>query len=68
MNWSNRGILVVWIFVALVAVAETSTPSVTADCNKGQSLNSTLFKLSKQAPTTLSVNRTCTEYGRRNRI
>jgi hypothetical protein len=61
MNWISRGILVVWILVALAA-AETSTPSVTVDCNKGQSLNSTLAKLNKQALSTVSVNGTCTEY------
>jgi hypothetical protein len=45
-----------------VAVAETPTPSVTVDCNNGQSLNGTLSKLNKQTPTTVLVNGTCTEY------
>jgi hypothetical protein len=62
MNWINRGILILLVSVASVAVAETSPPSITVDCNKGQSLNGTLAKLNKQTPNTVTVNGTCTEY------
>lgn len=62
MNWRTRGILIFLIFVASVAVAETSTPSVTVDCNSGQSLNATLSKLNRQTPNTVTVSGTCTEY------
>ena len=62
MNWTNRGILIWLVFAASVAVAETSTPSTTVDCNSGQSLNSTLSKLNKQTPATVSVSGTCIEY------
>ena len=47
MNWTNQGILILLVLVASLAVAETSTPSTTVDCNNGQSLNSTLSKLNK---------------------
>ena len=62
MNWTNQGILILLVLVASLAVAETSTPSTTVDCNNGQSLNSTLSKLNKQAPNTVTVSGTCTEY------
>ena len=62
MKWTIRGILILLVLVASVAVAETPTHSITVDCNNGQSLNSALSKLDKQTPTTVSVNGTCTEY------
>jgi hypothetical protein len=62
MNWTNQGTLILLVLVASLAVAETSTPSTTVDCNNGQSLNATLSKLNKQGPTTVSVSGTCTEY------
>jgi hypothetical protein len=64
MNRSNRGVLMLLILVALVAAAETSTPSVpvTVDCSNGQSLNQALSQLDKRTPFTVSVNGTCTEY------
>lgn len=62
MHWTNRGILVVLIAIACAAVAQTSPPSITVDCDKGQSLNGALSKLNKQTPTTVSVNGTCTEF------
>ena len=62
MNWTNRGVLILLVLVASVAVAETPTQSITVDCNNGQSLNGTLSKLNKQTPTTVLVNGTCTEY------
>jgi hypothetical protein len=62
MNWTSRGILVVLTAVACAAVAQTSTPSITVDCDKGQSLNGALSKVNKQTPTTVSVNGTCIEF------
>jgi len=62
MNWTNQGILILLVLAASLAVAETSTPSTTVDCNNGQSLNATLSKLNKQGPNTVSVSGTCTEY------
>jgi hypothetical protein len=62
MKWTNRGILILLVLAASIAVAESPTQSITVDCNKGQSLNSTLSKLNKQTPNTVSVNGTCTEY------
>jgi hypothetical protein len=61
MNWTHRGILILLVVVASVAVAETSL-STTVDCDKGQSLKGTLSKLNPQTPTTVYVNGTCTEY------
>jgi hypothetical protein len=61
MNWTSRGILILLVSVASIAVAET-LPSITVDCNKGQSLNGTLSKLNRQTPNTVSVSGTCTEY------
>lgn len=62
MNWTNRGILILLVLAASVAVAETTPSAITVDCNSGQSLNSTLAKLNKQIPATVSVSGTCTEY------
>jgi len=62
MKWINWGILILWVLVASAAVAATSPQSITVDCNAGQSLNSTLSKLDKQTPSTVSVNGICTEY------
>ncbi len=62
MNWVNKGILVLLILAASVALAETPTQSITVDCNSGQSLNRTLSQLNKLTPSTVSVNGTCTEY------
>lgn len=62
MNWAKRGFLILLVLVAPLAVAETSTPSTTVDCNNGQSLNAALSKLNKQGPNTVTVSGTCTEY------
>jgi hypothetical protein len=62
MKWTNLGILILLALAASLAVAETSSSSITVDCSSGQSLNGTLSKLNKQTPTTVSVNGTCTEY------
>jgi hypothetical protein len=62
MNWTSRGILILLLLLASVAVAETSPSAITVDCNSGQSLNATLSKLNKVMPTTVSVSGTCTEY------
>jgi hypothetical protein len=62
MKWTTRGILILLLLAASIAVAESPTQSITVDCNKGQSLNSTLSKLNRQTPNTVSVNGTCTEY------
>jgi len=59
-----RGILVLCILLASLAIAETAAQSipVAVDCTSGQSLNRTLSKLDKQVATTVSVTGTCTEY------
>jgi hypothetical protein len=62
MKWFNWGILIPLVLVASIAVAETPAQSITVDCNKGQSLNGALSKLSKLTPSTVTVNGTCTEY------
>jgi hypothetical protein len=64
MKWTNRGILILLVLGASVAVAEASTPAITiaVDCGKGQSLNRTLSNLDKHTPYTVAVNGTCTEY------
>jgi hypothetical protein len=58
----SRGILILLVLAASIAVAETSPSSTTVDCNQGQSLNGTLAKLNKQTPNTVTVSGTCTEY------
>ena len=60
MKWTIRGILILLVLVACAAVAQTSTPSITVNCDNGQSLNGALSKLNKQTPTTVLVNGTCT--------
>src|SRR5580704_9125168 len=64
MNRTTRGILILLVLGASVAVAETATPSstITVDCNKGQSLNHTLSTLDKHSPPNVLVNGACTEY------
>jgi len=49
---------------ATIALAQASSQptQITVDCNKGQSLNQSLAKLNPQAPYTVSVNGTCTEF------
>ena len=64
MKRMSLGSLFLFVSIATVAAAQTSAPSipVSVDCNKGQSLSSTLAKLDKQIPTTVSVQGTCTEF------
>ncbi len=62
MKWTSRGILILLVLAASTAVAGTSTPSITVNCNSGQSLNQTLATLNKNMPTTVTVNGTCAEY------
>jgi hypothetical protein len=62
MKWTNRGILILLVLVASLAVAEAAPQSTTVDCNNGQSLNGTLAKLNKLTPNTVTVSGTCTEY------
>lgn len=62
MKWTNWGVLVLLVLAASVAVSQTSTLSITVNCNDGQSLNSALSKLDRQTPITVLVNGTCTEY------
>jgi len=50
------------LLILLVAVALAQTQSISVNCDNGQSLNSTLSKLNKQTPATVSVTGTCTEY------
>jgi hypothetical protein len=49
------------LLLASVAFAEGGQ-SITVNCNNGDSLNSTLAKLNKQAPHTVIVRGTCTEF------
>ncbi len=42
--------------------ASTASPTTVVDCDKGQSLNGTLAKMTKEGPTTIKVKGTCTEY------
>jgi len=49
------------LLLASVAFAEGGQ-SITVNCNNGDSLNSTLAKLNKQAPHTVIVQGTCTEF------
>jgi hypothetical protein len=64
MKSIHRGVLILLVLATSVAVTQTSTPSITVNCNNGQSLNNSLSKLDKQAPITILVNGTCTEYVR----
>ena len=57
MNWTTRGILILLVSAASVA-AEAAPAAITVDCNQGQSLNSTLAKLNKQTPASVTVNMT----------
>ena len=58
------GRLVRMISVLLLASAAFAQggQSITVNCNNGESLNSTLAKLNKQAPHTVIVQGTCTEF------
>jgi hypothetical protein len=49
------------LLLASAAFAQ-SGQSITVNCNNGESLNSTLAKLNKQAPHTVIVQGTCTEF------
>src|SRR5262245_4643145 len=46
----------------LASVCVSAIPSPTVDCNAGQSLNSTLAKMAKFTPATVTVRGTCTEF------
>lgn len=48
-------------FLVSAAIAQNG-PTITVNCNNGQSLNSTLSHLNRQAPTTVIVQGTCTEF------
>ncbi len=62
MKWTNRGLLVLLLLAASIALAETPAITIAVDCNQGQSLNRTLAKLDKHTPFIVSVNGTCTEF------
>lgn len=49
------------LFLVSTAFAENG-PTITVNCNNGQSLNNTLSRLIKQIPITVIVQGTCTEY------
>ena len=63
MKKSASGVSILFLALTYVAAAQqpNSTP-ITVDCSKGQSLNQTLAKLTRQTPYTVSVNGTCTEF------
>ncbi len=44
------------------ALGATAAPTLTVDCDAGQSLNRTLAKMDKFTPATVTVKGTCTEY------
>jgi len=46
----------------LASVCVSALPSTTVDCDAGQSLNSTLAKMAKFTPATITVKGTCTEF------
>ena len=46
----------------LVSVCASAIPSPIVDCDAGQSLNSTLAKMAKFTPATITVKGTCTEF------
>ena len=50
------------LVLSLASAAFGQSPSITVNCNNGQSLNGTLAKLNKQTPHTVIVQGTCTEY------
>jgi len=62
MKRINLEVLMLLVLVASIAGAETPAQSTTVDCNKGQSLNSTLAKLNKLTANTVTVSGTCTEF------
>ena len=62
MKWTHRRIAILLVLASSLAVAETPTQSITVNCNNGQSLNTTLTKLNRQASYIVSVSGTCTEY------
>ncbi len=62
MKGTNRGILILFLVTASIAVAETLPQSIAVDCSKGQSLNNTLSTLSRHTPHTVTISGTCTEY------
>jgi hypothetical protein len=64
MTIRRASILALLAVVSSIAFAQTKQPlnPITVDCNSGQSLNSTLAKLNKQGPNTVSVSGTCSEY------
>jgi hypothetical protein len=62
MKRINLEVLMLLVLVASIAGAETTAQSTTVDCNKGQSLNSTLAKLNKLTANTVTVSGTCTEF------
>ena len=49
------------LFLISTAFAQNG-PTIPVDCDKGQSLNSTLSRLNRKMPTTILVQGTCTEY------
>jgi hypothetical protein len=46
----------------LASICVSALPSPTVDCDAGQSLNSTLAKMAKFTPATITVKGTCTEF------
>jgi hypothetical protein len=49
------------LFLFSAALAQNG-PTITVNCNNGQSLNGTLSHLNRQGPTTVIVQGTCTEF------
>lgn len=49
------------LFLVSAAFAQNG-PTITVNCNNGQSLNKTLSQLDRQKPTTVIVEGTCTEF------
>lgn len=49
------------LFLVSSAFAQNG-PTIQVNCDKGQSLNSTLSHLNRKMPTTILVQGTCTEY------
>src|SRR5579864_9640266 len=58
----RRFVNVLSILFLISAAFAQNGPTITVNCNNGQSLNHTLSQLDKQKPATVVVEGTCTEF------
>lgn len=59
---SMRFVRVISVLFLISTAFAQNGPTIPVDCDKGQSLNSTLSRLNRKMPTTILVLGTCTEY------